>query len=243
MASRFLSALEDIHAPAAITSHPPTFSSSLHYSHEAKCGKRIFIMGVLSLLGNSCFLIACLLTGTDGLTLPLNPLDNPGSLTITSPINTSSTIGPEQCTSSLIWTGNTAYDAEFAQSCYQAWSIFLRTDMFTYKGTEFEFLYQGVQPSYPTLPKMTTPRRYIQGESTLHIVCPVTSLIKQYLDACTLVIANLVDLPSGILPNERPGPFPRSDVARYLDFRGPLTGVRSYCLGKKKKSGWTVAGK
>ena len=135
-------------------------------------------MGALSLLVSSCFLIACLLTGTDGLTLPLNQPDNPGSLTISIPTNTSAHFGPEQCTSSLIWTGNTAYDTEFTQSCYQAWSTFLRTDMFEYRATEFEFLYQGASASYPNLPKMITPRRYIQGGSTFHIGCQVTSLIE-----------------------------------------------------------------
>ena len=200
-------------------------------------------MGALSLLGNTCLLIACLLTGTNGLTLPLNSPDNPGSLTITSPINATDPTGPEQCTSSLIWTGSTAYDAEFTQACYKAWTTFLRTDMSKYKSTEFEFHYQGVSRSYPNLPTMTTPRRYIQGKSTFHIGCQVTWLTNRYLDSCTLVIANLVDLPRGILPNEPPGPFPRSDVAKYLDFRGPLIGVRSECLGRKKQSGWTVAGK
>ena len=200
-------------------------------------------MGVLSLLGASCWLTAYLLIGTDSLTPPLNPLDSPGSLTITSPINASVTFGPDQCTSSLIWTGSTVYDAQFTQSCYQAWNTFITTDLSKYRGAKFEFLYQGVSPSYPNIPKMITPRRYIQGESTIHIGYQCNSLIMRYLDSCTLVIANLVDLPRGILPNEPPGPFPRSDVARYLDFRGPLTGVRSYCLGRKKKSGWTVAGK
>ena len=200
-------------------------------------------MGLLSLLGTSRFLIAYLLLGTASLTLPVNPLENPGSLSIATPLNVSDPIGSEQCTSSLIWTGSTTYDHEFTQSCYEAWTTFLHGDMLTYMGTEFEFLYQGVSPSYPSLPKMSTPRRYIQGESTVRIGRQVTSLIMCYLDSCTLVIANLVDLPRGILPNEPPGPFPRSDIAKYLDFRGPLTGVRSFCLGQKKKSGWTVAGK
>ena len=200
-------------------------------------------MGVYSLLGTPCFLAAYLLVGAVSLTLPANPLDSPGSLTITSPLNASDAIGQDQCTSSLIWTGSTKYNAEFTHSCYKAWTTFLNTDLFIYKGTEFEFLYQGVSASYPNLPKMITPRRYIESESTIHIDCQVTSLIKRCLDSCTIVIANLADLPRGILPREPPGPFPRSDVARYLDFRGPLTGVRSYCLGKLKKSGWTVTGK
>ena len=126
-------------------------------------------MGVLSLLEISCFLTAYLLIGTDSLTLPLNPLDSPGSLTITSPINASIAVSPDQCTSSLIWTGSTVYDAGFTQACYQAWSTFLSTDLFKYKGAEFEFLYQGVSPSYPNIPAMITPRRYIQGKSTIHI--------------------------------------------------------------------------
>ena len=197
-------------------------------------------MGVLSLLGTSCFFTAYLFVGTATLTVPL---DTPSSLTITSPINASDSVGPDQCTSSLIWTGSTKYDNVFTHSCYVAWTTFLNTDLFKYKGAEFEFLYRGVSPSYPNIPKMTTPRRYIESESTVHIGGQVTLLIMRYPDSCTIVIANLVDLPRGILPTEPPGPYPRSDIARYLDFRGPLTGVRSYCLGRKKKSGWTVAGK
>ena len=200
-------------------------------------------MGVLFLLGTSCFLTAYLRIGTASLTLPSKPLDSPGSLTITSPINASDTFSPEECTSSLIWTGSTTYDADFTQSCYQAWTDFLSTDFIRHKGSEFEFLYQGVLPMYPNLPKMITPRRYVQGESRLFIGCQITSLIKRHLDSCTLVIANLVDLPRGILPREPPGPFPRSDMASYQDFRGPLTSLRSFCLGQKKKSGWAVAGK
>ena len=124
---------------------------------------------VLSFLGTSCFLIAYLFIGTASLTLPVNPLDNPDSLTIASPINASDAITAQQCTSSLIWTGNTAYDTQFTHSCYEAWNMFVTTDMLTYKTTEFEFSYQGVQSSYPDLPKMNTPRRYIHGESTPHI--------------------------------------------------------------------------
>ena len=200
-------------------------------------------MGVLLLLGTSCFLTAYLLIGTASLTLPPNPLDSPALLIITSPMNASVTARPEQCTSSLIWTGSTTYDADFTQSCYRAWVTFLSTDFFKHREQEFEFLHQGVSPAYPDLQKMTTPRRYIQGESTVFIGCQVTSLIKRHLDSCTLLIASLVDLPRGILPQEPPGPFQRSDVARYRDFRGPLIGLRSFCLGQKKMSGWTVAGK
>ena len=200
-------------------------------------------MGGLLLLGTFCFLTAYLLTGTASLTLPPTPLDSPRSLTITSPINASVAVSPEECTSSLIWTGSTAYDKDFTQSCYQAWIIFLNTDLFKHKSEAFEFLYQGVSPAYPNLPKMITPRRYIQGKSKVLIGCHVTSLIKLHLESCTLLIANLVDLPRGILPKEPPGPFQRSDIARYQDFRGPLTGLRSFCLGMMKKSGWTLAGK
>ena len=221
----------------------PHFLVFLILSHEAEYHKWVFIMGVLLLLGTSCFLTAYLLIGTASLTLPPDPLDNPGSLTLTSPTNVSVDGSPEECTSSLIWTGSTAYDAEFTQSCYQAWTEFLSTDLIRYKTSEFEFLYQGVSPMYPNLPKMITPRRYVQGESTVLIGCQITSLIKCYSDSCTLVIANLVDLPRGILPKEPPGPFPRSDMASYHDFRAPLTALRAFCLGQKKKSGWAVAGK
>lgn len=126
-------------------------------------------MGLLLLLGSCCFLAAYFLIGTNSLALPLDPPDNPSLLTITSPVNASA-IGPEQCTSSLIWTGSTAYDHTFTQACYQAWTTFLETDMFQYKATEFEFLYQGASSMYPSLPTMITPRRYIQGGLALPLV-------------------------------------------------------------------------
>ena len=62
-------------------------------------------------------------------------------------------------------------------------------------------------------------------------------------DTCTLAIADIADLPRGILPNEPPGPFPRSDLARFNDIRSSFVAVRAGCLGRRKELGWAVTGK
>lgn len=62
-------------------------------------------------------------------------------------------------------------------------------------------------------------------------------------DTCTIAIVNLADVPAGILPDEPPGPFPRSDLARFGDFRSSMHAVRTGCVGRRKETGWAVAGK
>ncbi|KAF6218772.1 hypothetical protein HO133_005315 [Letharia lupina] len=130
----------------------------------------------------------------------------------------------ERCTSSLIWVGSTGYDSEFKDNCFQAWRRFLSSDFALYKNTEFEFLHPGVTPSHPDVPKMATPRRYI-------------------MKSCTVALANLADIPIGILPTEPPGPFPRSDLGRFVDFRSPIIAVRTGCLGMRKEVGWAAVGR
>lgn len=200
-------------------------------------------MGVLSLLGISSFLTPYLISGSAGFALPLNQeLDSPNSLTITSP-NVSAPRGVELCTSSLIWTGSTGYDAAFTEDCYHAQREFQMTDLKTYRALQYEFLMQGVKPVFPGIPKMATPRRYVKSESTFHLECKLIPLTRRCSDSCTLAIANLADIPSGILPEEPPGPFPRSDLARFNDIRLSMIAVRAGCLGKKNKSGWAIVGK
>ena len=200
-------------------------------------------MGVLFLLVVSTFLTSYLIRGSAGLALPLNQvLDSPNSLTITS-LNVSDPEEGELCTSSLIWTGNTGFDAAFTEDCYQAQRKFQLTDLTMYKGLQFEFLMRGVTPAFSGTPKMATPRRYITSESTVHLGCKLISLTRRCPDSCTLAIANVADIPRGILPDEPPGPFPRSDLARFSQIRNSMILVRSGCLGRKKKSGWAVVGK
>lgn len=125
-------------------------------------------MGALFLLEVFCFLTVYLTISTAGLTLPLNQaLDSPGSLTTTS-LNVSNADALPRCTGSLIWTGSTGYDAQFTENCYRAWRIFFMADFRVHKNAEFEFLQQGVTASYPGLPKMATPRRYVMSESISH---------------------------------------------------------------------------
>lgn len=181
-------------------------------------------MGALSMLRFFCLLTVYLTIGIAGLTLPLNQaVDSPGSLTMVSP-NVTDPNTVALCTSSLIWTGSTGYDYEFTNDCYQAWQTFLQTDFASYKSIKFEFLHQGLTPAYPGVRKMATPRRYIKN-------------------SCTIAIANIADIPKGILPNEPPGPFPLSDLGRFSDFRLPISVVRAGCLGEKKELGWAVTGK
>lgn len=125
-----------------------------------------------------CFIVVYVTIGTAGLILPLYQASNsPSSLTNVS-VNVSDPPAMELCTSSLIWTGNTGYDHEFTDNCFQAWRVFLGTDLVRYKGGEFEFLQQGVTPSHPGVPKMATPRRYIKSGSTAQFddeIMPLTS--------------------------------------------------------------------
>ena len=126
-------------------------------------------MGVLSLVGISSFLTPYLISGSSGLALPPNQvLDSPNSLTITTP-NMSDEIGVEVCTSSLIWTGSTGYDAAFTEDCYHAQREFQITDLITYRSLQYEFLMQGVTPVFPGKLKMATPRRYVKSESIFHL--------------------------------------------------------------------------
>lgn len=200
-------------------------------------------MGVLSLLGFSSFLTPYLISGTAGLALPLNQIfDSPNSLTITSP-NVSAPRGVEQCTSSLIWTGSTGFDAAFTQDCYDAQQEFQMTDLITYRDLQYEFLMQGAKPRFPGKTKMATPRRYFKSESTFHLECKLIPLTRRYSDSCTLAIANLADIPRGILPDEPPGPFPRSDLARFNNIRLSMMAVRAGCLRRENKSGWAIVGK
>ena len=199
-------------------------------------------MGLLSLHKISCFLTAYLITSAAGLALPLNhALRSSDSLdTVFSNVSNPNMV--EMCTSSLMWIGGTSYDYIFTDNCYQAWKTFLATDMVTHMSTEFEFLQQGVTPSFPGIPKMATPRRYVKGESTIHPECMITSLTRRCPDSCTLAIVNIVDVPNGILPVEPPGPFPRSDLGRFSEIRKPMIAVRAGCLGRRKEAGWAIAG-
>ena len=115
------------------------------------------------------FIAVYVISGTTGLTLPLNQApDSPGSLAIVS-VNVSDALPMELCTSSLIWTGSTSYDTEFTTNCFEAWRTFLDTDILKYGKREFEFLQRGVTPSHPKLPKMATPRRYISSKSKAYL--------------------------------------------------------------------------
>lgn len=115
------------------------------------------------------FLAVYMIIGTAGLTLPLSQApDSLGSLATVS-ANVSEAVSRELCTSSLIWTGSTSYDAEFTTNCFEAWRTFLDTDYLKYRTKEFEFLQRGATPSYPKLPKMATPRRYISSESKAYL--------------------------------------------------------------------------
>ena len=115
-----------------------------------------------------CFATVYLTIRTAGLSLPLSQaVDSPGPLTTVS-LNVSNPAPVGLCTSSLIWTGRTAFDAELTQNCYQAWRTFMATDVATYKNTEFEFLQPGDEGSHPRVPKMVSPRRYISSESIAH---------------------------------------------------------------------------
>ena len=134
-------------------------------------------MAVFSLLKAFCFLTCSLTVGIAALTLPLNQaLDGLDSLT-TVPLNASNPVAVEAlCTSSLLWVGSTSCDSQLTTDCYLAWKSFV-TELAEYKSTQFEFLQQGVTPSYPGSVKMATPRRYINSESTVHVGDKVMSLI------------------------------------------------------------------
>ena len=200
-------------------------------------------MGFLPFLQIFCFLTFYLTFGTTGLTLPpTQAIGDSASLT-TVAFNASFSTPQELCTPSLIWTGNMDHTAAFTDNCFRAWKVFLLGDLKTYKGVAFEFLKQGVLPSFSSLPKMATPRRYIKSESTVRLERNITSLTMGRLGTCTLAIANIADIPKGILPNEPPGPFPRSDWADFSDFRSPMMAVRAGCLGRRKQLGWAVSGK
>ena len=41
---------------------------------------------------------------------------------------------------------------------------------------------------------------------------------------------------------EPPGPFPRSDLGSFSDFRRPIIAVRSNCVIRKQVVGWAVTG-
>ena len=130
---------------------------------------KALIMFVRSLLKVLYFFTVYLTIGTAGLTLPLNQaLDSTVPLTTVS-LNVSSPTVVETCTSSLLWTGSTAYDSQFTNNCFQAWRTYMATDGLRYKSNEFEFLRQGEQSSHPSFPTMATPRRYINSESIVFI--------------------------------------------------------------------------
>lgn len=134
-------------------------------------------MGVSLLLEIFCLVTVYLTIGTAGRTFPLyQTSDSPSSLTTVS-VNTTDPATTESCTSSLMWTGSTDYDSQFTDNCFQAWRVFLGTDIVRYKNSEFEFLQQGVPPSHPHVPKMATPRRYIQSGSLAQLndkIMPLT---------------------------------------------------------------------
>lgn len=200
-------------------------------------------MRVFFSLESFCLLTLCWTLGAAGLTLPPNQaIDSPGSLTMQS-LNTTNPPAVELCTSSLIWTGGTGYDYELTDDCFQAWQTFLHTDLATHMSAEFEFAQQGLAPAHPGIPYMATPRRYIKSESTEHLVDNFMSLITRRPGSCTIAIANIADIPRGILPNQSPGPFPRSDLGRFADFRLPISTVRANCLGRRKMLGWAAVGK
>ena len=205
-------------------------------------------MAVLSLPKCVCFIAAYLVFGSRGLALSSNQaLGSPDSLLIVpsnaSFSDTSSSNVAELCTSSLMWTGSTGKEAEFLGNCFQAWKSFLMTDYSKYKGTLFEFSLLGAPSAFPALEKMVTPRRYVQGESSIHLPCKTSLLTISSSDTCTIVIANIADIPRGILPKEPPGPFPRSDSARFDEIRNRMVAVRAGCLEERKEVGWAVSGK
>ena len=52
----------------------------------------------------------------------------------------------------------------------------------------------------------------------------------------------MAEVPRGILPMEPPGPFPRSDLGTFSDFRRPIIAVRSNCVIKENRVGWAMTG-
>ena len=218
-------------------SRPPHILTSTYIFQKAH------IMVVLSFLEILCLFSVYLIRGAVSIALPPNQvLDDPGSLTIV-PANASFSKLEELCTNSLIWKGGTKYDNEFSSHCFQAWQTFLSTDMAKYKGLDFEFLHQGAPPSFSGIPKVATPRRYVNSESNLHLEGLTGSLTNHCLDSCTIAIANMADIPKGILPDQPPGPFPKSDVGRFHDLRASIKAVRLGCLARKQASGYAIAGK
>ena len=198
-------------------------------------------MGVFSLLKAFCFLTCYLTVGIAALTLPLNQaVDSTDSLTTLS-LNVSSPAVQELCTSSLLWVGSTSCDSQLITACFLAWKL-VETDFTRHKNAQFEFLQQGATPSHPASVKMATPRRYVNSESTVPVGDKVMWLIIRWPDLCTITIANLADIPRGILPSQPPGPFPWSDLARFSDFRNTILAVRAGCLGRRKEVGWAVTG-
>ncbi|KAM0794857.1 hypothetical protein BDR22DRAFT_639213 [Usnea florida] len=161
--------------------------------------------------------------GAAGLTLPPNQeINAPDSLTTVS-VNGSNPSDNQICTSSFIWIGSAGPPHEFEEDCYQAWQDFLTTDFTTYKHKRFEFSQLGLTDAWPGIPKMTTPRRYIRN-------------------SCTIALVTIAEVPGGVLPMEPPGPFPRSDLGSFSDFRRPIIAVRGNCVIRRQLVGWAVTG-
>ena len=217
--------------------------STLTYPQSALHVLDSFIMGVASLLELSFLLTAYLSTGATSLTLPLNQAFGRPVSPTTTLLNTSDLTVAEKCTNSPLWTGGSDYGRDFADYCLQAYRIFLFTDARIYSGIEFEFLQPGAAPSFPNLPKMATPRRYVKGESTVLLEFSVILLTMRCLGSCTIAIVNIVDIPRGILPAQSSEPVPRSDVGQFGDFKNSMTALRRRCVGEEKQAGWAVAGK
>lgn len=200
-------------------------------------------MGVASLLEVFFLLTAYLSTGAISLTLPLNQAFGRPVSPTTALLNASDQMVAEKCTSSSLWTGGWDYSRDFAYDCFKAYDIFLDTDARSYSGIEFEFLQPGAAPSYPNLPKMATPRRYLKGESKIHLECSVIPLTIRCPGSCTIAIVNIVDIPRGILPAQSSEPVPRSDAGQLGDFKDSIVALRGRCVGEEKQAGWAVAGK
>lgn len=236
------SALENSYASGVIPAKFHVLIPLAHNLFQAACHGKPLIMAVSPLLKAFCFVTGCLTVGIAGLTLPLDPgLDSPDSLTTVS-LNESNHPAVEGlCTSSLLWVGSTSIGSQLTTDCFLAWKLFLK-DFSIYKNIQFEFLQQGATASYPGTVKMATPRRYINSESNIHVGTKIVWLIMRRLDLCTIAIVNLADIPRGILPSQPPGPFPRSDLGRFTDFRTAIVAVRAGCLGRRKEVGWAVSG-
>lgn len=236
-----LSALEDLYPHDAVAS-----VSSPRLSHTPKVRYiflTAFIMGVASLLELLFLLTAYLSTGATSLTLPLNQAYGRPVSPTTPLLNSSDLMVAEKCTSSPLWTGDWDYSRDFTYYCFQAYKTFLRKDADRYSGIEFEFLRPGAASFFTNLPKMATPRRYVKGESTIHLECRVIPLTMRCPGSCTIAIVNIVDIPRGILPAQSSEPVPRSDAGQLSDFRIPMMGLRGQCVGEEKQAGWAVAGK